>query len=305
MNIHPFHIFIKLSRPHFLLIPLGQAILGTGIAHYLGHKINWELFSLGLGWLFSLQLGLHYLIQHFDQSPPRRNNLPKVFSFYDGLLGEEVDQLPRRVALGASAGMLTITTIFTLGMVQFNGFSPSLVVVMGVILLISLSLALPVVNLAGSGLIELSIAFLIGILTPGFSFLLQAGNAHRFVILASMPLVIILIPVLLSLEFPNYAIDLKYKNQNLLQQLGWESAMSVQTTFLLVAFLILGLNILFGMPLRAVISPFLALPLALLQIWQIRRIAAGAKPNWKTLTWNAVVIFELASYMLAISFWFG
>jgi hypothetical protein len=81
--------------------------------------------------------------------------------------------------------------------------------------------------------------------------------------------------------------------------------MSVQTTFLLIAFLILGLTALLGMPLRAVVSPFLALPLALLQIWQIRRIAAGAKPIWKTLTWNAVVIFELTSYMLAISFWLG
>jgi hypothetical protein len=50
-------------------------------------------------------------------------------------------------------------------------------------------------------------------------------------------------------------------------------------------------------------SPFFAFPLGVLQIWHMRRIAAGVKPNWKTLTWNAVVIFELTSYMLAISFW--
>lgn len=303
MKPNPFIIFLKLSRPHFLLIPFGQAILGTGIARFLGYEIDWALFALGLGWLFSLQLGAQYLIQYFTQAPARKNNLPKVFTFYRGLLGQGEDQLPRRVALGSAAGMLTITTIFTVGMVQFDGLNLSLAIVMVLILLLSLAIALPVVNLKDSGITELIVAILIGILLPGFSFLIQAGYTHRFVILVTVPLAVLLIPVFLSLEFPNYSISNNPENQNLIQQLGWRSAMSVHNSFILLPFLILGLTALSGMPLRAAFSPLLVLPLAFLQIWQMRRIAAGVKPNWLTLTWNAVVIFELVTYLLAFSFW--
>jgi 1,4-dihydroxy-2-naphthoate octaprenyltransferase len=201
--------------------------------------------------------------------------------------------------------MLTIVTIFTLGIAEFNGLTPSLVIVMGLIFLFSLSFALPVVNLHESGLAELIFALLIGIFVPGFNFLLQAGAPHRVVILVTIPIAVLLIPVMLSFEFPNYSISSKYENHNLIQQLGWQSAMSVHNSFILIAFLILGLSALGGIPLRAAISPLLALPLALLQIWQMHRIADGAKPNWNTLTWNAVVIFEMVTYLLAFSFWLG
>ena len=305
MKPNPFRIFLILSRPHFLILPFGQAILGTGIAYFLGYEIDWALFALGLGWLFSLQLGTHYLIQYFTQTPSRKNNLPKVFTFYRDLLGDRVGQLPRRAVLGSAAGMLTIVTIFTLGLAQFNGLNPFLIIVMGLVLLLSLTLALPIVNLHESGLTELIFALLVGILIPGFSFLLQAGAPHRVVILVTIPLAILLIPVMVSFEFPNYSISNKPENRNLVQQLGWQSAMSVHNSFILIAFLFLGLTALMGMSLRTAFSPFIALPLGLLQIWQMRRIAAGAKPNWNTLTWNAVIIFELVTYLLAFSFWLG
>jgi 1,4-dihydroxy-2-naphthoate octaprenyltransferase len=303
MKPNPFLIFLKLSRPHFLLITFGQVILGTGIAYFLDREIDWQLFALGLGWLFSLQLGTHYLIQYFTQTSPQKNNLPKAFTFYPGILGEGVGQLPRRVALGSAAGMLTIVTIFTLGIAQFGDLNPSLIIVMGLIFLLSLSFALPIVNFSESGLAELIFALLTGILLPGFSFLLQAGGPNRVFILVTVPLAILLIPVILSLEFPNYSISDKYSNHNLIHQLGWQSAMSLHNSFILIAFLILGVTALMGMPLRTAFSPFIAFPLALLQIWQMRQIASGVKPNWRTLTWNAVVIFELVAYLLTFSFW--
>ncbi|MGD8457966.1 MAG: hypothetical protein PVF83_16440 [Anaerolineales bacterium] len=305
MKSNPFLIFLKLSRLHFLLIPFGQAILGTGIAYFLGYKIDWELFAMGLGWLFSLQLGVHYLFQYFSLVNPQKENIPKAFTFYRGLLGEGEGQLPKPVALGAAAGMLTIVTIFILGIAQFDGMNPSLVIVMGLIFLFSLAYALPVVNFDELGLAELIFTLLIGILLPGFSFLLQAGESHRYVILVTTPLATLLIPVILSLELPNYTVSGRYKNNNLIHQLGWQNAMSVHNSFILITFLILGLTATMGMPLRAAFSPFITLPLVLLQIWQMRRITEGAKPNWRALTWNAVVIFEMVTYLLAFSFWFG
>ncbi len=303
MKTSPFYLLYKLSRPHFLLASLGQVFLGTGMAHYLGHRIDWGLFLLGAGWLLSLQMAVHYLIQYFDRNSIPNQTRPKAFGFYQGLLGEGEDQLPRNVALIASAGMLTITTIFTLGIAQFNGLNLSLVIVMGVILVLSLIYTLPGVKLLEFGQSELVIAILVGIFLPGFSFLLQTGEAHRLVILGTMPLAILLISVDLALEFPNYVVSLKYQRHNLLFQLGWENAMSVHNMFIIFSFLVLGVVIMLGLPTRIAFPAFLSLPLGLLQIWQMRRIAIGVKPNWISLTWNAVVTFALMNFTLTISFW--
>ena len=65
----------------------------------------------------------------------------------------------------------------------------------------------------------------------------------------------------------------------------------------------LGLAVAFGLPLMIALPAFLTFPLGLLQIWQLRRIADGAKPNWTALTLNALVIFAVTAYLLAYSFW--
>jgi hypothetical protein len=45
------------------------------------------------------------------------------------------------------------------------------------------------------------------------------------------------------------------------------------------------------------------LPLGALQVWQIRRIAGGAKPNWLGLTLNATAIFGGMAYLITLAFW--
>jgi hypothetical protein len=47
----------------------------------------------------------------------------------------------------------------------------------------------------------------------------------------------------------------------------------------------------------------LTLPIGLLQIWQMRRVADGAKPNWMTLTITPMVLFAAMTYLLAFAFW--
>lgn len=303
MKTSPFYLFYKLSRPHFLLGSLMQILLGSGIAHYLEYRIDWNVFFISVGWALSLQLAIQYLIQYFNVNPVPIRIKPTFFTFHDDLLGEGERQLPRNFALVASAGMLTITTIFTLGMAQFNRLNLSLVIVMGIILVLALLYALPVVYLFEFGQGELVFAILAGIFLPGFGFIMQTGETHRLLILATLPLVIMLISVLLAFEFPNYAVNLKYQEHNLLLQLGWKSAMYVHNTFIFFSFVTLGLGIILGLPPEISLPPFLSFPLGLLQIWQMRRIEAGGKPNWRTLTWNAVGTFGLMNFTLMVSFW--
>jgi len=303
MKNSPFLSFIKLSRPFFLLGGAGQFILGVGIANYLGSNIDWSVFGVGLGWVLTMQLATHYLNEYFDAfiDQFRTNRTP--FSGGSGVLGEGEDLLPRSVALVAAVGMLTITTFFTLNLIRNNYLNPSIAVVMVTIFLLAFFYSVPPVKLSQSGYGELTTAFLVANLIPAFGFMLQTGEIHHLVSLATIPLTFNLLPVLLAIQFPDYLTDVKFRKRNLLVKLGWENAMSIHNTFILFSFVILGVVSLFGLPSSISIPAFLPLPLGLLQIWQMRRISAGLKPNWTTLILNAIVSFGLMSYMLAFGFW--
>jgi hypothetical protein len=70
-----------------------------------------------------------------------------------------------------------------------------------------------------------------------------------------------------------------------------------------MAFLLLLLAGLFGLPRFAIISGLLPLPLGVFQVWQMRRIANGAKPNWTSLTIMGLALFAITAYLLTFSFW--
>ena len=303
MKNSPFLSFIKLSRPFFLLGGVGQFILGVGIANYLGRNIDWTVFGIGLGWVLTMQLATHYLNEYFDAfiDQFRTNRTP--FSGGSGVLGEGEDQLPRSVALVAAVGMLTITTFLTLSLIWKGHLNLSIGVVMVMIFLMGFFYSVPPVKLSHTGYGELTTAFLVANLIPAFGFMLQTGEIHRLVSLATIPLTFILLSVLLAIQFPDYLTDVKFRKRNLLVRLGWENAMYIHNTFILFSFVILGVVSLFGLPSSISIPAFLPLPLGLLQIWQMRRISAGLKPNWTTLILNAIVSFGLMSYMLAFGFW--
>jgi 1,4-dihydroxy-2-naphthoate octaprenyltransferase len=199
--------------------------------------------------------------------------------------------------------MLTITTFFTLNLIWKGHLNLSIGVVMVMIFLLAFFYSIPPVKLSHTGYGELTTAFLVANLIPAFGFMLQTGEIHRLVSLATIPLTFILLPVLLVIQFPDYLTDVKFRKRNLLVRLGWENAMSIHNTFILFSFIILGAVSLFGLPSSISIPAFLPLPLGLLQIWQMRRISAGLKPNWTTLILNAIVLFSLMSYMLAFGFW--
>jgi len=109
--------------------------------------------------------------------------------------------------------------------------------------------------------------------------------------------------LLISVELPDYAADLKHGKRNLLVRLGWENGMWLHNLFIVFAFLFLGIGGFIGLPHSITLPAFIPLPLGLLQVWYMRRISIGAKPNWKLLTLNAVMLFGAVSYLLTFTFW--
>jgi 1,4-dihydroxy-2-naphthoate octaprenyltransferase len=109
--------------------------------------------------------------------------------------------------------------------------------------------------------------------------------------------------MMLAFELPDYANDLKYEKLTLMVRIGWERGIAVHNILILVAFLLIGLAMLFGFPLIIALPALFSLPLGLFQIWYVNRIADGAKPNWNILVLLAVLVFGVTAYLLAFSFW--
>ena len=188
-------------------------------------------------------------------------------------------------------------------MLQEMVLTPATLLVMTLIALGAVFYSVPPVRLAFSGYGELVVAILFANFLPAFAFLLQKGELHRLLAMSTFPLTALGLALALSYELADYAADLKHGRRTLMVRMGWQRAMLLHNGMILVAFLLLGLALSFGLPLFIGLPAFLPLPLGLLQVWQMRRISEGARPNWRALRLTAVVIFATTAYLLTFAFW--
>jgi 1,4-dihydroxy-2-naphthoate octaprenyltransferase len=174
---------------------------------------------------------------------------------------------------------------------------------MALIFLGAIFYAVPSVRLVFQGYGELVVAILFANLLPAFAFLLQTGELHRLLAMSTFPLTALALAFSLAYELADYAMDIKRGRHTLMVRVGWQRGMVLHNSMILVAFFLLGLALTYGLPFGIGLPAFLPLPLGLLQIWQMRRISDGAKPNWRALRLTALAIFATTAYLLAFAFW--
>jgi len=261
MDLRAIRLFIKLSRPFFLLGAVLVYALGVGIARYLGVSIDWGLYFLGQVWVTTLQLATHYFNEYFDSPADAANSNRTMFSGGSGALGE--DGLPREVALWAGIASLTGATSFTVMLIRANGLNLALFLVMGLIFLGAFFYSIPPVRLVESGYGELTTSIVVASLVPAFSFILQSGELHRLVAMSTFPLIALHLAMMLAFELPDYANDLKFEKLTLMVRVGWERGVAFHNILILVAYLLIGLAMLFGFPLPVALPALLSLPLGL------------------------------------------
>lgn len=294
-------LFIQLSRPLFLVGVGLLYALGVGIAHYLGIHIDWGIYVLGQLWVWLLQLSTQYLNEYYN-APMDQNNPNRTFlTGGSGAVGPgKLSQRTPLLAACACLAFLASITVIVIANVQ-----PVLLayVIMGVAFLGAFFYSTPPVKLESSGYGELTTTVLAAFMVPAYAFVLQAGELHRLVAMSAFPLVALHLAMLIALELPDYGTDLRYGKRTLIVRMGWEKAMVLHNMLVLSAFLLLILAASFGFPWFATWPALLTLPLGLLQIWQMRRIAAGAKANWRGLTLGAVALFAAMTYLISFAFW--
>jgi 1,4-dihydroxy-2-naphthoate octaprenyltransferase len=294
-------LLIRLSRPLFLLGGVLVFALGVGIARYLGTPINWGMYFLGQFWVTTLQLAGQYLNEYFDAPQDAQNTNRTPFTGGSGALGP--DGLPRRTALIAAAGCLAVTASLTVLLLSQASLSPTTVLIMVLGFSGAILYSVPPVRLSTTGYGELTTSFLVANLVPAFAFLLQSGELHRLLAMATFPLTLLHLAMMLAFEFPDYATDLRLGKRTLLVRMGWQRAVVLNNLLILGAYLTLGLAVVSGLPFYIALPSLITLPLGLLQIWQMRRIAEGARPNWTALTLTAIALFSIMAYLLTFAFW--
>ncbi len=296
-------LLIKLSRPIFILLAGLLYILGIGISRYISGEINWTAFFLGLSWVLLILLGGQYLNEYFDPDSLLLDAGPKrtPFSGSSGAIG--TNRLPRQAALWAGLSCLTIAASLTVLMFQYIYASQAGLLILGLFLAGELFFVLPPLRLIDTDYGEVSMAILRVGLIPALAFLWQGHEFHRLLIMTALPLMFLYLGMLVAMEFPDYAADLKQGRKSILIRIGWQHGMTLHNLLVLGSFLLFGIAFVFGLPLRIAWPIFLVLPVGVFQIWLMNRIGDGAKPNWNLLVSLAISSFSLTAYIIAFTFW--
>ncbi len=300
VNKRNLRLFFHLSRPIFLI---GGALLfglGAAIASFLDYPIDLRRYLIGQGMISLIQLMMQYLNEYHDSQVERENANRTLFSGTSGVLGP--DGLPRQVALYAAVACVALTGT----LVSISLFQRWIPLIAWLILLSIFAGAFfynaPPIRLIRSGYGEITTSILAAFLLPSFSFALQTGKLDRLILICTIPLVALHFAMMIVLQLPDYASNLKYNRRTLMVRLGWAAAMRLHDIAILFAISSLFLAYLNGLPQRVALGSLIVLPLALAQIWQMERIRRGYPVPWRTLTISAVGLFSLAAYLQLIGF---
>lgn len=296
-------LFIQLSRPLFILSAVLPYLLGISVVHYLTGQVDWSMLFLGLIWILLVLIGTQFLNEYFDPALLSENPLKKhtPFSGVSGAIGP--NKVPRQVAFWASLTCFAVTASLSVIILQNTNLNQSVVFLLGVILLGELLFALPPVRLVSSGYGELVMSIINVGLVPAVAFLMQGHDFHRLLAMVVFPLTILHLSMLLALEFPDYASDIKQAKRSMLIRIGWQRGMVLHNGLILISFALLAIAFVLGLPLNVGWPIIFVLPVGLYQIWMMVRIADGAKPNWDLLILVALSTFGLAAYILTFAFW--
>jgi len=283
-------ILFRIIHPLFLINGVLLYLLGIGMAGSYNGIVYWDLAVLGQLWLLALQLGGLFLYFYFNRSSVKNVNAGSS------------EQFSRPALLLISYTLLAIVASLSVLVIRVAD-DPSVFLLMSVMLCGVLSYSIPPIRLANSGYGEFTLSLMIASFTPALGYILQGGDSLRILTMVTFPLTVLHLAMLLAFSLSTYASDMKLGYRTMMLRMGWQNGMLLHNILILFTYLLLMLAITFGLPWQVGIPALLTLPIGLFQIWTINRIAAGYKPQWRSLRVTAMALFGITVYLLTFSFW--
>lgn len=285
-------MYLRFLRPLHLLLAALTYSFGASLADYLGEPFHPVSFWLGLAVILLLQITMNILPEVY-----RPQNEP--------ILENESRQDKLRLHNNALyTSMATLASIATTAYLLYNTkLLPSATFYyLAFALFLILIYAVPPFRLVNRGFGEIFLAIQMAYVFPSFAFTLQAGQTHPYLAL-TMPLSFLAFAYFIVLDFQAFAQDQKYERVTFLTRLGWQRVVPLHHIFVLFAYIFILAMPAFNLSLTRLAPAFLTFPFALYQIFQLRNIALGAKPNWTLLNATALAVFGLTTYFLTLTFW--
>lgn len=293
---------IRFSRPWTLLAGVLFFVLGAGIARYLGQPFFWSRFWLGLG-MTLLLLESSYLLKAYFDLVDAENPLLKTQKDLRPEDPDSLQRIPRQGLLILSLATLTAGAVLTVLQLSSGAIILPTLIILGLSVLLAFFYAVPPLRLVNTGFGDLSEALLLAGLIPAFSFLLQNGELHRFLLIFALPFSGLYLAVRIADSLKSYARDLKLARKTFLITVGWQRAMLIHNLIIPAFYLLIVLASLFGLPWSLTWPVLLTIPLGGFQVWQMLQIAAGAKPQWRVLTFTSAALLGLSVYLVALALW--
>ncbi len=279
----------RLARPLFLVGGFVFYGLGVAIARYEGAALDVTALLWGQLAVTAAQLMTHFANDTFDLAADRANATPTRWSGGSRVLVEGL--LSARVGLGAALvrGAVALLAVVGVAWVGAGGWAVAL-------LLASIALAwfysAPPLRLHSRGLGELTVALIVPVLTPLVGYTIQQGAPGRLPLLAVAPLACFQVAMILVINFPDAAGDHHAGKRTLVLRLGGERAARLHVALLALAYLMLPLLVLAGLPVMVAAAVLLPLPLA---VWLAWRMARG---DWRNpAAWNSLGFWSIGLLM--------
>jgi 1,4-dihydroxy-2-naphthoate octaprenyltransferase len=296
-------ILVSIAQPLNILFCMFTYLLGLGILHYIGSGIDWPVAILGSFIVIMILLSRAYLGAYFRYPDPVQS-MGITRTDPDGELKfTETKDIPREILLQMSLATLGLGAAATVIAFILQAVNVSSFLVLSLSLALVLIDVLPPIQLGKKGYSEIIEAFLIANIAPTLAFLLQGENLQLLVLMLTLPLTFIYLSLKIASSFEYYAYDTKHTTGSLLSRAGWQRGVAVHNLSLVFAFLFYAIFLVFGLAWRLCWPVFIALPVAVLQIIQMVRIAEGAKPNWRLFRANALSTFLFVVYLITFTLW--
>lgn len=296
-------LLVKHSRPGNLILAILMYAFGVGIADYLGKPIDWGTYWIGQGCVVFLLLSSNFLKVYFDHIEPTQQAGKKT----EGDQDEFALTTPtgKRMMLQLSLTSLTIGSVLSVLLLIKDGLNLTILFILILAFVLVIVYSVPPLRLVNSGYGEIVDAFLHVNLVPALAMLFQIKDMHRLLPMLTFPLTTLYLSMTLSLSLKDYTRDMRYGLKNLMTRLTWKHGMDLHNILILCSYVLLVMAILLGLPWSLGWPGLLTFPIGLYQIWQMRQIANGVKPNWKVLNFTAITLLSLTAYLLSITLWIG
>ena len=296
--VHPkFLAFVRLARLKFLVGGFSGGALGTAIAAYETHSIDWLGYALAQLSITAAHLMTQFANEYYD----RESDALTTRTPYSGGSGVLVERLlAPAIALRAA---LVCMAASACGIVALFASGHALAGAVGIaIVAFAWAYSAPPVRLLARGLGEADTVFVVAILVPLCAYAAQAHALDVRAFASTLPGAIAMFVMMLCVQLPDIAADTAVGKRNLVVRLGLPHVATLAQVALVAFFVLLAATRALGSPVAFVVVEG---AISVQIVWLARAIVSarsGAPAAMHTVAERGVAFFASVSIAGAVGY---